>query len=409
MKAGLEYLFSIQSQYWIRSMWSAFWQGSLALAVVWVLSKAFPRIPARSRCWLWRLGLAKSLLQLLAAPQIKIAVLPRTRTVLALVASDRLAQSIPTRGQLSWDFGGPLLVLWIAGLTVSLVGIVIALVKAYCVAKHSVSVPSEEPNTFLARLCSQMGISPQPRLVTAGWASTPMTLRRGGRYAVVVPGELLAPESREDLQLVLAHELAHIKRRDLSWNWLHTIVKAVFFFNPLVWVAGRELRIAQEMACDEMAVRATGAGAARYGKTLLAMITPSQGVGPMWEVASASAGASARVMRRRLIELSHIQDSPARRLSTSIIALLLTSLLVMPFQIVEAPRDRVPALEISRVSDQIHISESWISVGMVRQDTEESLLIARIRASRHHELLSSNGENIAFVLRPPAGIDSHNQ
>ncbi len=163
------------------------------------------------------------------------------------------------------------------------------------------------------------------------------------------------------------------------------------------------------MACDEMAVRATGAGAARYGKTLLAMITPSQGVGPMWEVASASAGASARVMRRRLIELSHIQDSPARRLSTSIIALLLTSLLVMPFQIVEAPRDRVPALEISRVSDQIHISESWISVGMVRQDTEESLLIARIRASRHHELLSSNGENIAFVLRPPAGIDSHNQ
>ena len=409
MKPDLRYLFSIQSQYWISSMWSAFWQGSLALIVVWALSKAFPRIPARTRYWLWRLGLAKSLLQLFAAPQINLAVLPRTRTVLALVVSDYFAESIPTRGQLSRDFGGPLMVLWIAGITVSLVIVLIALVKAYYMVRHSVSVHSEEPNTFLARLCNQMGISLQPRLVTAGWASTPMTLRRGGRHAVVVPGELLAPESREDLQLVLAHELAHIKRRDLSWNWLHTIVKAVFFFNPLVWVAGRELRIAQEMACDEMAVRATGAGAARYGKTLLAMITPSQGVGPMWEVASASAGASARVMRRRLIELSHIQDSPARRLSTSIIALLLTSLLVMPFQIVEAPRDRVPALEISRVSDQIHISESWISVGMVRQDTEESLLIARIRASRHHELLSSNGENIAFVLRPPAGIDSHNQ
>jgi bla regulator protein BlaR1 len=381
MMSGLRYLFSIQSQYWISSMWSAFWQGSLALAIVWALSKAFPRIPARTRCWLWRLGLAKSLLQLFAAPQINLAVLPRTRTVLALVASDYFAESIPTRGQLSQDFGGPLMVLWIAGIAVSLVSVLIALVKAYYMARHSVSVHSEEPNTLLARLCNQMGITSQPRLVTADWASTPMTLRMDGRYVVVVPEELLMPNRKEDLQLVLAHELAHVKRRDLAWNWLHTIVKALFFFNPLVWVAGRELRIAQEMACDEMAVRATGARAARYGRTLLTMIRPSHGVGPMWEVVSASASASARVMQRRLIELKHIEGSPTTRIFASIVTLLLTCLLVMPFQIVEAPRDRIPALKTSKVKSQIDISESWVTARIVRPDTEESLLIARIIAT----------------------------
>jgi len=379
MRSCLEYLFFIQSQYWISSMWSAFWQGSLALAVVWALSKAFPRIPARTRCRLWRLGLAKSLLQLLAAPQIDVAVLPRTRTVLALVVSARFAESIPTRGQLSRDFGGPLMLLWIAGLTASLVGIVIALVKVYYIARHSVSVSSENPNTFLTRLCIKMGISSQPRLVTADRASNPMTLRRGGRYVVVVPEELLAPNRGEDLELVLAHELAHIKRRDLTWNWLYTVVKALFFFNPLIWVAGRELRITQEMACDEIAVRATGARAARYGKTLLTMIRPSRGVGSMWEVASASASASAKVMQRRLMELKRIEDSPAMGLQASIITLLLTCLLVVPFQIVEAPRDRVPALEISKVKAQIDISEFWVTARIVRPDTEESLIIARIR------------------------------
>jgi bla regulator protein BlaR1 len=381
MRSGLRYLFSIQSQYWISPMWSAFWQGSLALAIVWALSKAFPRIPARTRCWLWRLGLAKSLLQLLAAPQINLAVLPRTRTVLALVVSDYFAESIPTRGQLSQDFGRPLMVLWIAGIAVSLVSVLIALVKAYYMARHSVSVHSEEPNTFLARLCNQMGITSKPRLVNADWASTPMTLRMDGRYVVVVPEELLMPNRREDLQLVLAHELAHVKRRDLAWNWLHTIVKALFFFNPLVWVAGRELRITQEMACDEMAVRATGARAARYGKTLLTMIRPSHGVGPMWEVVSASASASARVMQRRLIELKHIEGSPTTRIFASIVTLLLTCLLVMPFQIVEAPRDRIPALKTSKVKSQIDISESWVTVRTIRPDTEESLLIARIIAT----------------------------
>ncbi len=381
MMSGLRYLFSIQSQYWISPMWSAFWQGSLALAIVWALSKAFPRIPARTRCWLWRLGLAKSLLQLLAAPQINLAVLPRTRTVLALVVSDYFAESIPTRGQLSQDFGGPLMVLWIAGIAVSLVSVLIALVKAYYMARHSVSVHSEEPNTLLARLCNQMGITSQPRLVTADWASTPMTLRMDGRYVVVVPEGLLMPNRREDLQLVLAHELAHVKRRDLAWNWLHTIVKALFFFNPLVWVAGRELRITQEMACDEMAVRATGARVARYGRALLTMIRPSHGVGPMWEVVSASASASARVMQRRLIELKHIEDSPTTRIFASIVTLLLTCLLVMPFQIVEAPRDRIPALKTSKVKSQIDISESWITARIVRPDTEEHLLIARIIAT----------------------------
>ena len=381
MKPGLRYLLSIQSQYWISSMWSAFCQGSLALIVVWALSKAFPRIPARSRCWLWRLGLVKSLLQLFAAPQINLAVLPRARTVLALVVSDHFAESIPTRGQLSRDFGGLLMVLWLAGITISLVSVMIALVKANYMASHSISLHSEEPNTLLARLCNQMGITSQPKLVTADWASSPMTLRRGGRHVVVVPEELLMPNRGEDLQLVLAHELAHVKRRDLTWNWLYTVVKALFFFNPLIWVAGRELGIAQEMACDEMAVRATGAGAARYGKTLLTIIRPSHGVGPMWEAASASASASARVMQRRLIELKHIEDLPTTRILASIITLLLTCLLVIPFQIGEAPRDRVPALKTSEVKAQIDISESWVTARIVRPDTEESRLIARIRAT----------------------------
>ncbi|NLJ60346.1 MAG: M56 family metallopeptidase [Firmicutes bacterium] len=381
MRSGLRYLFSIQSQYWISSMWSALCQGSLALIVVWALSKAFPRIPARTRCWLWRLGLAKLLLQLFEAPQINLAVLPRARTVLALVVSDCFAENIPTRGQLSRNFGGPLMVLWIAGITLSLVSVLIALVRAYYMARHTVSIHSEEPNTFLYRLCNQMGITSQPRLVTVGWASTPMTLRMDRRCVVVVPEELLLPNRREDLQLVLAHELAHVKRRDLAWNWLHTIVKALFFFNPLVWVAGRELRITQEMACDEMAVRATCAEAARYGKTLLTMIRPSHGVGPMWEAASTSASSSARVMQRRLLELKHIEDSPTTKILASIATLLLICLLVIPFQIVEAPRNRAPTLEISKVKDQTDISVSWILVRTARSDTEECLLIVRLRAT----------------------------
>ncbi len=359
MRGCLQYLFQISSQYWASSMWRAFYQGSLALAFVWAVCKAFPHIPARVRCWLYRLGLAKLFLQLFAAPQIDLAVLPRTRTVIAHVVSYRFAEQIPTRGDLARGVGGPLMALWIIGVTIGVAGVAIAYAKARSMALRSVSVRREELDAMVARICRNMKISCLPELVVAGWASVPMTLRRRSRHVVVIPLKFLAPERQSDLELALAHELTHIKRHDLNWNWLPTAAKILFFFNPLIWVVDRELGIAQEMACDEMAVRATRSKAARYGRVLLTMVRPDREAGSTWRVATASAGASAEVIRRRLVELGHMQDPPARRVMASIVTLLFMCLLVMPFQIVEAPRDGLPRPGVSRIRDKIYISEPW--------------------------------------------------
>jgi beta-lactamase regulating signal transducer with metallopeptidase domain len=60
--------------------------------------------------------------------------------------------------------------------------------------------------------------------------------------AIIFPRSLLAACSRRELRLMLAHELAHLKRRDLQWGWLATAAHALFFFHPLVWIAGGEWR-----------------------------------------------------------------------------------------------------------------------------------------------------------------------
>lgn len=68
---------------------------------------------------------------------------------------------------------------------------------------------------------------------------------------------------------MLAHELAHYKRRDLAWNWLLLLGQTLFWFHPLVWLGAREWRMAQEVACDELAVKATQVPVAAYGAMLL--------------------------------------------------------------------------------------------------------------------------------------------
>src|SRR4029450_13280546 len=57
-------------------------------------------------------------------------------------------------------------------------------------------------------------------------------------------------------------------RRDLWWNVLMTLARGLFSFHPLVWLAEKEARLAQEVACDAVALRVTAAPVAEYGEAL---------------------------------------------------------------------------------------------------------------------------------------------
>ena len=70
-------------------------------------------------------------------------------------------------------------------------------------------------------------------------------------------------------RLALAHEMAHLRRGDLWLGWVPALANALFFFHPLVWLAGREYLQARGEACDAAAVRLTGAPPDEYGRLLL--------------------------------------------------------------------------------------------------------------------------------------------
>ncbi|WP_144392098.1 M56 family metallopeptidase [Pleionea sediminis] len=85
---------------------------------------------------------------------------------------------------------------------------------------------------------------------------------------------LLLPEScsysNEQLKLILQHEHAHWKHRDGLWNIIALMIVSVFWFNPLVYLAYRQFRINQELACDLSTTQSfSPQQKARYGELLL--------------------------------------------------------------------------------------------------------------------------------------------
>jgi hypothetical protein len=103
-------------------------------------------------------------------------------------------------------------------------------------------------------------------LATSDRTDVPVTV--GLRTStIILPVDSLSWTSRR-LEMVLAHELAHVERRDVAWNLLGRVACGLAWFNPLVWFAARRMVCEREQACDDRVVSA-GFPPSEYASILL--------------------------------------------------------------------------------------------------------------------------------------------
>jgi beta-lactamase regulating signal transducer with metallopeptidase domain len=104
-----------------------------------------------------------------------------------------------------------------------------------------------------ACVCERLGITRQVGLYISHHIQGPLTIGIV-RSLVILPASALMALSPEQLEAVLAHELAHVRRADYFWNLIQTMVETLLFFHPAVWWLGGRLRQQRELCCDDVAV-----------------------------------------------------------------------------------------------------------------------------------------------------------
>jgi len=115
-----------------------------------------------------------------------------------------------------------------------------------------VEVPESVRSAF-DRLAQRMGIVRRIDLMVCERISGPLAMGVF-RSVVLLPVSALTHLNADQLEVVLAHELAHIRRGDYLWNMIQTAVETLFFFHPAVWWLGGHLRQQRELCCDDVAL-----------------------------------------------------------------------------------------------------------------------------------------------------------
>jgi TonB family protein len=164
------------------------------------------------------------------------------------------------------------LAVWMGGAFAGLGLLLAGLVRLARVSSRSLPITDDRWLAIGARVAGQLGVSRPIRLLSAPDAAIGTWGVR--RPSIVIPEHAIEwPDER--VHTVLSHELAHVSRVDWGVQMTAAVLRAAFWFNPLVWIVHRLLRDEAERACDDAVLR-LGTADTAYAEHLLEIARSAQ-------------------------------------------------------------------------------------------------------------------------------------
>ncbi len=343
-------------------------QTLVLVALIWALCRWLPTLPAATRCRLWWLVAAQSVLGLLWAGAVQLPVLPAAPAPVAAApaavatvsatpagaAMPRVSAAMPaqinvnataataaiaappaTTSLAAWPWAQALVALWLAGVLVCAAHSVLAYRRSRQRARAAAPCTDTALLGALRLAAEAHGLRQPPQLRLCARTDSPQLIGPW-QPVLLLPARRMDSLRADDLDMALTHELVHLQRHDLWWGLLPALAQHLFFFHPLVHLANREYALAREAACDAAVVAGHRHCRHDYARLLVQL-----GVAPRPSAGLASASPTFLSLKRRLLMLQTTSAFP--RLGAALILTAVAVLGVAPLRLVAQPGHALPA------------------------------------------------------------------
>ncbi|PYF72844.1 M56 family metallopeptidase [Pedobacter nutrimenti] len=149
-----------------------------------------------------------------------------------------------------------IVMIWFLIICAKCIQLVAGLHSVHYLKKNNVFDPGRYWEDKITELSEKLGLQKSIRLLQSGLAKVPMTAGHL-KPVILMPLGMLNGLSLAEVEAILSHELAHIKRRDYLVNILQSLIEIVFFFNPAILWISRLIREERENCCDDLALTCT--------------------------------------------------------------------------------------------------------------------------------------------------------
>jgi beta-lactamase regulating signal transducer with metallopeptidase domain len=340
-------------------VWALTWLGqSTAVAA---LTAAFVRLPAcranaaaRYAAWAVALFLCAGLLAWQFVPSQQgapsVPLTPAASRVQVAGAIPLVVLPVPPAPLVRW-FGW----IWGLGTAAGLALVVRDVMRVVRLKRRTAPLSAAEQGRLIACLSGQTSRR-APRLSWCDELDSPAVLGFASPV-IALPRSQISHLTDEQAQLVLLHELAHVRRGDDWWALAERVVLALTWVNPAVHWVRRQLSLAREMACDEWVVRRTAAPVS-YAKCL-ADVAGLRSQARRLKLASAITGRQG-TLRRRIVGVLALDHRPHTRASGMIAWLAPVAVCVVAAGVLQLP----PVFDVARPPDAGADEQAWaLSVG----------------------------------------------
>ena len=287
------------------------WQGAIAGLFFWIVLHLLRQRSANVR---YVVGCA-AMIVLALLPLITAAVLySRPSNSRPGVATANIEQSEPQalpavisqRGLWFSALQSWALPIWSVGVIAFSIRLILGYRHAFILRRRG-RPADDSVGAVVMRLAQLMSVRRPMRVLISSMADSPSVVG-WLRPVILLPTATLMGLTPLQLEAILAHEIAHVRRYDYLVNMLQMVVETLLFYHPAVWWTSKRIRLERELCCDDLAVRFSG-NALRYARALtrlekMRLTTP--------QVAMASTGGPLLYRIQRIVGVSAKEYGPSR-------------------------------------------------------------------------------------------------
>jgi beta-lactamase regulating signal transducer with metallopeptidase domain len=246
-----------------------------------------------------------------------------------LVGSDTRHPSPDTRFELSTIAKAQLpkvVLIWLVGVLLLSVRLLFGWLRAHAIAKRNATDAAPEWQRAARRLAHALNLRRAVQLLESAAVEVP-TVIGWLRPVVLLPAATLTGLSTEQMEMILAHELAHVRRNDFFVNLMQAVVETLLFYHPAVWWISNRIRVEREHCCDDVAVSVTG-NALVYARALTRL--EELRVADAQAFIAANGGSLIGRIRRLAGARVESPNAPSRFVAGAALLVVLVALIIAP-------------------------------------------------------------------------------